>query len=82
MTLIKPQSAIACRSDYGPTFGGGHDIHISDKCDANNNSHANFPISYNFASKPYANSQASWTAFSGATDGKNFKVLEYEVFKV
>ena len=82
MTLTQPQYAICCHSNYGPIFGDVHDIVISDKCDANNQSYANFPHSYNFASKPYANSQASWTAFSGATDGKNFKVLEYEVFKV
>ena len=82
MTLTRPQYAILCSSVYGPIFGGGADICISDKCDANSNSHANFPSSYNFASKPYANSQASYSAFSGATNGRSFKVVEYEVFKV
>ena len=83
MTLTQPQYAIRCNSTYGPIFGYGNDIVISDKCDAYSQSCANFPHSYNFASKPYAiNSQASWSAFSGATNGNNFKVLEYEVFKV
>ena len=49
----------------------------------NNNSYANFPHSYNFVPDPYAkNSQASQNAFSGATKGNKFKVLDYEVFIV
>ncbi|PCH63879.1 MAG: hypothetical protein COC09_04660, partial [Gammaproteobacteria bacterium] len=30
-----------CQNDYGPTFGGGHDLHIADQCDTNSNSYAN-----------------------------------------
>ena len=33
--------------DYGPTFGSGHDIRISDGCNNNNDSYANFPHTYN-----------------------------------
>ena len=69
-------------ASYGPTFGGGHDIYLSDKCNENNGSYTNFPHSYNLASNPYTNNQASHTAFCGAASGKNFKVIEYEVYKV
>ena len=70
MTLKQPQNAIYCDSDAGPIFGGGFDIHISDKCHINKESYANFPSSYNFVPKPYAvDNQASWNAFSGATSG-------------
>ena len=84
MTLVKPLYAIYCDPTHGPAFGGGCDTSIYDKCNANNNySYAKFPFSYNFATKPYEiDSQATWTAFSGATKGNKFKVLEYEVFKV
>jgi hypothetical protein len=31
--------AIYCHSSYGPTFGGGHDIHVADGCNANTSSY-------------------------------------------
>jgi len=82
MTLIIPQYAINCNSNYGSTFGGGADIFIADKCNQNQSSYANFPHSYNYSSKPYTANQQSYTAFSGATANYNFRVTEYEVFKV
>ena len=39
--------AINCNSSYGPTFGGGHDIHVSDNSNANNSSYVNSPHTYN-----------------------------------
>ena len=33
-------------SSYGPTFGGGHDIHIADQAASNTNSYANLGFSY------------------------------------
>jgi len=38
-------NSIYCNSSYGPTFGGGHDIYISDQSNSNNNSYSN-PSSY------------------------------------
>ena len=81
MTLTQPQKSIECDSEYGPIFGN-YDICIFDQCNINDSSFTEFPTSYNCASKQYANIQASWTAFSGVTDGNKFKVLEYEVFEV
>ncbi len=82
MTLIQghEQKAIADRIDYGPVYGGGHDLCIADKCNQNN-SGANFPTSYNCGSK-YQQNQQTYTLFSGATNGYNFRVIEYEVFEV
>jgi hypothetical protein len=47
-------------SSYGPTFGGGYDINISDQCNINNSSYANFPHSYNTADKRYTKGQDSY----------------------
>ena len=34
-------------SSFGPIFGGGFDIRISDGCNSNNESHTTFPQTYN-----------------------------------
>jgi len=83
MTLIqgKEQYAIYDNIGYGPTYGAGCDLYIADKCNQNNNSFAYFPTSYNCGSK-YQQNQQSYTLFSGATNGYNFRVIEYEVFEV
>ena len=65
----------------GPTFGGGHDLCLRDSCNIYSSS-ANFPYSYNRAENKIANSQESYANFSGATNGYNFRVVEYEVFQV
>ena len=49
MNLTNQKKAIYSDSSYGPTFGGGADIYISDQCNENNSSFAYFPYSYNFA---------------------------------
>jgi hypothetical protein len=72
--LTKQANAIYCRSDYGPTFGGGHDIHVVDGCNGNAKSYTNFAYSY---------------MNDTGRDGKqvligesNFTVEELEVFAV
>ena len=56
---------------------------ILDNCNSNNSSYANFPYTYNWEGpQKYSNGQQSYTAFSGATSGYNFRVEEYEVFAV
>ena len=40
-------SLIFCSNAYGPTFGAGRDLYISDKCNSNNSSYAFFPSTYN-----------------------------------
>jgi hypothetical protein len=60
-----------------------YDLFIADGCNANNNSYADFPYSYNReGSSKIEKSQQSYTDFCGAPSGHNFRVLEYEVFRV
>ena len=40
------QNAIYSSNSYGPTFGGGHDLHISDSANSNTNSYTNFGNTY------------------------------------
>ena len=58
-------------SSYGPTFGGNHDLKISDNC-MNNNS------SYN--ANGYTYQKNSNYELNGGT--QYFKVLDYEVFQI
>ena len=62
---------IYCHSNYGPTFGGGHDFCIYDNCDKNNNSYDNSGCSYDTKGKQYA--------LAGTY---NFYVEDYEVYKI
>ena len=62
-------NAMYCDPNYGPTFGGGHDIYI---CDAGQ-SYTNFPHSYaDTLGRGYA-------TFTGARD---FTPEDYEVWAV
>ena len=79
--VTNKQYATCQSKDYGPTFGSGQcDLYLYDKCNANNSSQAYFPHSYN--NGKYQNNQQSYTAFSGQTNGYQFKVKQYEVFKL
>lgn len=40
----QPQYAIYCNAIYGPTFGGGHSIYISDQSNTNTMSHSNLGL--------------------------------------
>ena len=44
-------SAIYRGSSFGPTFGGGYDIHISNNANNNNHSHTNFGNTYSVPSE-------------------------------
>ena len=76
MIPIKQEYSIYCKPAYGPTFGGGHDIHISDKCDTTDNgSYTSFPYSYNTErDKKYAQNQDTIKLFSGATQNCYCKI--------
>ena len=41
-----PSHAIRQRSNYGPTFGSGHDIYIANNANSNTYSYTNFGYSY------------------------------------
>ncbi|CAF3401519.1 unnamed protein product [Rotaria socialis] len=58
---------------YGPTFGGGHDLHVCDNSNTVNNSYCNIPSSY---TSSLGLGQAT---FTGA---HNFQTTEVEVFKL
>ena len=45
-----PDYAIYRLSSYGPTFGGGHDIAISDNANSNTNSYTHFGFYYSLPS--------------------------------
>ena len=64
-------SAIGRSNTYGPTFGEGHDLYISDECRSNANSKCK-KSSYNTGNN-------NLFVLSGST---NFQVSIYEVFKV
>jgi hypothetical protein len=67
--------SIYCGADYGPTFGGGHDIHVCDQCNSSRNSYTNFD------NNTYNNDTGlnRTTVFTGAY---HFTVGEIEVFEL
>jgi hypothetical protein len=72
--LSNPSYAIYCNSSYGPTFGGGHDIFVSDSSNTNANSYSNFGHSY-----------VNDTGINGKqvfTGEYEFTVKEIEVFTI
>ena len=74
---------IYCHSNFGPTFGGGYDIYISDRCNETNDSYAYFPSRYNRPGvKQLQRNQETYRQFVGEEEGYNMQIEEYEVFKV
>ena len=59
-----------CVCSYGPIFGGGADLLISDKCSTNNDSYSNLSHSYSCKGLP----------LTLLTGDYNFLIDEYEVF--
>jgi hypothetical protein len=79
MTPITQEHLIKHLTDYGPIFGGGFDLYISNLCNANSNSGCYLGDTYNHegTNKYVHNNQATDTAMSGNPDGHNFRVVEY-----
>ena len=71
LPLINQPHAILCYSSYGPSFGGGHDLHISGNANSNTTSYSNLGNSYQCPSGQHS------TFFTGA---EKFSVADYEVF--
>ena len=63
--------SILCDPRYGPTFGGGHDLRISDKSNNSNISYGNIGYSFNNGTLTYG-TQQTYTAWTGQTSGCNF----------
>ena len=68
--------AIYCNSSYGPTFGGGCDIHIASGSNSNQDSYSNFGSFYKHADYT-AGTEKAMSILAGS---KNFQTLEIEVF--
>eukprot|EP00128_Syssomonas_multiformis_P008994 Colp12_sorted_trinity150504_noHs@31622 len=60
-------------ASYGPTFGSGHDLHISDSSNATTSSYTSFPNGY---------SDTTGQGQNTFTGSHQFTVKEYEVFAV
>ena len=73
MNIIQNIYAIYAYSYYGPTFGGGHDFHISDSSNTNTQSYS-YIYSYEM---PNFGSVTSLLAGS-----YSFKTFEIEVYSV
>jgi len=67
----KQKYAIYCESEYGPTFGGGFDLHISNNAGTNTSSYSRLGSSY----ERLPGQQAAFFTGKG-----NFTVTDYEVF--
>lgn len=70
-------------SIFGPVFGGGFDIRISDCCNSYSESHTTFPQTYN---RPDREGRSllemngdTYRMFAG---NAKFRVREYEVFRL
>ena len=70
-----PSRAIDRHSSYGPTFGGGHDIYISNNANSNTASYTDFG-QYNYYSVP-SGVQDQYKILAGT---RNFTPDEVEVF--
>jgi hypothetical protein len=70
----RPADSIYTAPGYGPTFGGGHDLHICDKCSTSKSSYSNL-------GPTYAN-DARIPANAVLAGERTFIVKEIEVFEV
>ena len=59
-------------SSYGPTFGGNHDLYLSDSCRTSQSSYSNLGGSYQLPS--------GFTATTALAGSYNFYCDDYEVF--
>ena len=66
-------------SSYGPTFGGGHDIYISNYASSNNNSQGNLGYTYSPPSRSYSYSSTFARTFLAGTN-YNLTPDEVETF--
>jgi hypothetical protein len=69
-------NGIFCNQIYGPTFGGGHDIYITDKSNTNSSNHSNLCHSYTHPDYTHGSNEAQ----SLLAGSYNFKVFEIEVY--
>ncbi|CAF1099506.1 unnamed protein product [Rotaria sordida] len=68
-----PNYSIYAGNNYGPTFGGAHDLYISNNSQTNRNNYFGFPHSYNDTTNRGA------LTFTG---DQNFRTNEIEVYRL
>ena len=73
---FKKKHDIFCHSDYGPTFGDGHDIFIENKCDKFFNSYLNLGECYRHPKYGYGSVEAE--SFMGGSI--KFQISDIEVY--
>lgn len=76
--VMKPQNQtlIYCNSRFGPTFGNGHDIHISSNSNGNTLSYSNLGISYKHPNYENGSNEAE----SFLAGSFYFQTVEIEVY--
>jgi len=72
-------SSILDKPNYGPTFGGGHDLYLADQCNANSSSYSNLSHDYSGAKWGLTYGSTAQTFFAGSY---TFTVSEYEVYSI
>ena len=77
MSTRRPQYASYNNAGYGPTFGGGHDLHIANNCRRSRSSYTNLGYSYATPSNYRYSSSSAKNMLAGSY---NFYCHEYEVF--
>jgi len=78
LKVKSPENAVCQGSSYGPTFGGGHDLHVSSLSYTNRDSYMNLHL-YEFPNGKGGNEGGKFIA--GGSDNY-FQTTEIEVFQV
>ena len=78
MNIIKTQYAIYASSNYGPTFGEGHDLYVGSD---GTQGYSNLGYSYQLPSF-LANGYYSQQAHSFLAGSYNFQLVEVEVYQI
>jgi hypothetical protein len=77
MKCQDPKFSIYCNQFYGPTFGAGHSIYISDNSNKNINSHSNIGLTYKYSNIYFDTNEAK----SLLAGDYHFKTEEIEVYR-
>ena len=73
-------NSVYTNPQYGPTFGGGHDIHVADQSNLHMNSYTNFGHTYALNNLTLFNSWNLTIQKSFLAGGYNFQTVEIEVY--
>ena len=77
--ITQPKCAIFGHPNFGPTFGGGHEIYIRDRSDINIGSYSNFS-SLSYYQQPNNNLIEKNSFLAGNKQG--WLITEIEVYKI